>query len=57
MKNLNSLIKKQERQTNFTQFLANKWNLSYEDAFKKQCKTSYADLKPLLAEFENYKGE
>ena len=44
-------LERRERQIAFTNWLAEKWNLTYEKAKEKQCKTSYKELKELCREW------
>ena len=50
--NIVSELKKQERQIRFINWLAKKWKVTYEEAFKRKCKLQYQELKELIKKYE-----
>lgn len=48
-------LRKQRAQEAFIIFLANKWNLTYEEATKRWARLSYFEFKELFKEYEEGK--
>ena len=47
------MLEKQEAQNKFISYLADKFNISEEEAFKKKCLMNYQELKELIKEYES----